>query len=50
MPDKIRNAFIDETSETTPDGRQWPRPAQVLMEEGDACCTLQLARYRARFR
>eukprot|EP01046_Picozoa_sp_COSAG06_P059101 COSAG06_NODE_12108_length_1422_cov_5.993425_1_plen_22_part_10 len=22
MPDKIRNAFIDETSETTPDGRQ----------------------------
>ena len=40
MPDMIRNAFIDETSETTPDGRRWPRPTPVLMEEGDAAFTV----------
>ena len=40
MPDKVRNAFIDESSETTPDGRRWPRPSPVLMEEGDAAFTV----------
>ena len=33
-------SFIDETSETTPDGRRWPRPTPVLMEEGDAAFTV----------
>ena len=40
MPDMVRNAFIDESSESTPDGRLWPRPTPVLMEEGDACFTV----------
>lgn len=37
LPEEVRNQFIDETSESTPDGRKWPRPTQVLMEPGDAC-------------
>jgi hypothetical protein len=37
LPEKIREQFIDETSESTPDGVKWPRPIQVLMEPGDAC-------------
>ena len=40
MPDMVRNDFFDETSEATPDGRLWPRPMQLLMEEGDACFTV----------
>ena len=40
LPEAVRNKFIDETSETTPDGRKWPRPTQALMEKGDACITL----------
>tara|TARA_Y100001934_G_C12201937_1_gene701656 strand:- start:627 stop:1025 length:399 start_codon:yes stop_codon:yes gene_type:complete len=28
--------FSDETSETTPDGRRWPRPTPVYMRPGDA--------------
>ena len=36
----VRNAFVDETSEATPDGRLWPRPMQLLMDEGDACFTV----------
>ena len=39
LPEAIRNAFVDETSESTPDGRRWPRPAQVLMSPGDVCIT-----------
>lgn len=39
LPQAVQDKFIDETSERTPDGRQWPRPAQVLMEPGDACIT-----------
>ncbi|MEM7018531.1 MAG: hypothetical protein AAF512_14470, partial [Pseudomonadota bacterium] len=34
LPEEIFNAFVDETSEKTPDGRAWPRPTQVLMEAG----------------
>jgi len=40
LPEAVRNQFIDETSECTPDGKRWPRPTQVLMKEGDACITL----------
>ena len=39
LPKEIRDQFIDETSEATPDGRKWPRPTQILMEPGDACIT-----------
>ena len=40
LPPEVFEAFVDETSETTPDGRRWPRPTQVLMEAGDACITM----------
>ena len=40
LPEAVREQFIDETSETTPDGKRWPRPTQVLMEPGDVCITL----------
>lgn len=40
LPQQVREQFIDETSESTPDGVKWPRPTQVFMEPGDACITL----------
>jgi len=40
LPQAVQDEFIDEASETTPDGRRWPRPTQVLMEPGDACITV----------
>ena len=40
LPAAVREQFLDETSESTPDGQRWPRPTQVLMEPGDACITL----------
>lgn len=40
LPEAVRDQFIDETSESTPDGKKWPRPTQVLMEPGDACVTV----------
>ena len=40
LPEAVREQFLDETSESTPDGQRWPRPTQVLMEPGDACLTL----------
>ena len=40
LPQMVRDKFIDDTSESTPDGIKWPRPTQVLMEQGDACITL----------
>ena len=40
LPQSVQDEFIDETSETTPDGRRWPRPTQILMEPGDACITV----------
>lgn len=40
LPEKIREQFIDDTSECTPDGVRWPRPTQILMEPGDACITV----------
>ena len=40
LPPEVFEAFVDETSETTPDGRRWPRPTQVLMGAGDACITM----------
>ncbi len=39
VPQAVQDKFIDETSESTPDGRKWPRPTQILMEPGDACIT-----------
>ena len=40
LPDAVRDQFIDETSESTPDGKKWPRPTQILMDAGDACITM----------
>lgn len=40
LPEAVREQFIDETSESTPDGRMWPRPTQALMRAGDACITV----------
>lgn len=40
LPEAVRNEFIDDTSESTPDGKKWPRPTQILMEPGDACITV----------
>ncbi|MDP6471115.1 MAG: hypothetical protein QF921_16855 [Pseudomonadales bacterium] len=40
LPDSVREALCDETSETTPDGQRWPRPVQVLMQPGDACIAM----------
>ncbi|MEM7016612.1 MAG: hypothetical protein AAF512_04630 [Pseudomonadota bacterium] len=40
LPETVRNKFVDETSESTPDGKKWPRPTQILMSPGDACITL----------
>ena len=37
LPPSVCEQFVDETSESTPDGRRWPRPTQILMEPGDAC-------------
>lgn len=37
VPEEVRNQFLDENSETTPDGRRWPRPTQMLMKAGDVC-------------
>ena len=39
-PDAVKDVFIDDSSECTPDGRPWPRPTQILMEPGDACITV----------
>ena len=40
LPQAVRDEFIDDSSESTPDGVRWPRPTQVLMEPGDACITV----------
>ena len=40
LPEAVREQFLDADSETTPDGRRWPRPTQILMEPGDACITI----------
>ena len=40
LPQAVSDQFIDEDSETTPDGVRWPRPTQALMEPGDACITV----------
>ena len=40
LPDAVREQFVDSSSESTPDGKRWPRPTQILMEPGDACMTV----------
>ena len=40
LPGAVRNQFLDESSECTPDGERWPRPTQILMDPGDACITV----------
>ena len=40
LPEAVRDKFIDDDSEETPDGKKWPRPTQILMEPGDACITV----------
>jgi hypothetical protein len=37
LPEAVRQEFIDDTSEATPDGKKWPRPTQILMKPGDVC-------------
>ena len=36
VPPAVAEQFVDDTCETTPDGRRWPRPTPVFMEPGDA--------------
>jgi len=40
LPDAVWNEYLDERSETTADGRRWPKPTQILMQPGDACITM----------
>lgn len=40
LPPSVQEAFTDATAETTPDGRKWPRPTQVLMNPGDVCIAM----------
>ena len=40
LPEAVREQFLDEDSECTPDGKRWPRPTQILMDAGDACITV----------
>ena len=40
LPDAVREQLVDSSSESTPDGKRWPRPTQILMEPGDACMTV----------
>lgn len=40
LPKSVRDQFVDDSSESTPDGKKWPRPTQVLMNPGDACITV----------
>jgi len=40
LPEAVRDQFIDENSESTPDGKKWPKPTQILMDAGDACITM----------
>ena len=40
LPEAVRNQFLEESSECTPDGKRWPRPTQILMAAGDACITM----------
>ena len=37
LPEAVRNQFLDESSASTPDGKRWPRPTQIMMQPGDAC-------------
>lgn len=43
LPQAVQRKLIDldpEPPETTPDGRPWPRPTQIMMEPGDAAITI----------
>ena len=40
LPEAVRDKFVDGDSESTPDGKKWPRPTQILMEPGDACIAM----------
>eukprot|EP00747_Dinoflagellata_sp_TGD_P097179 gnl/TRDRNA2_/TRDRNA2_167054_c0_seq1.p1 gnl/TRDRNA2_/TRDRNA2_167054_c0~~gnl/TRDRNA2_/TRDRNA2_167054_c0_seq1.p1 ORF type:complete len:375 (-),score=59.09 gnl/TRDRNA2_/TRDRNA2_167054_c0_seq1:92-1216(-) len=44
LPQCVFDEFCNEAKygplERSPDGRVWPRPVQMLMEEGDACMTV----------
>ena len=43
LPQAVQEKLIeldDEPPETTPDGRPWPRPTQIMMEPGDAAITI----------
>ncbi len=40
LPEAVRDQFIDENSESTPDGKKWPKPTQILMDAGDACIAM----------
>ncbi len=43
LPDAVQEKLIaldPNPPETTPDGKPWPRPTQILMEPGDAAITI----------
>ena len=35
LPQAVREHFLDEHAEATPDGKLWAQPTQCLTEEGD---------------
>ncbi|MCY4094230.1 MAG: hypothetical protein OXG05_03800 [Gammaproteobacteria bacterium] len=40
LPEAVRDKFLNADSASTPDGKKWPRPTQILMEPGDACIAM----------
>ena len=40
LPEMVREEFVDEHAEPSPDGRMWPQPTQCCMEEGDVVITM----------
>ena len=40
VPKLVNDHFTNESSATTPDGRKWAEPTQILMEPGDACIAM----------
>ena len=40
IPDSVQQKFVDDSSESTPDGKKWARPTPVKMDKGDACIAM----------
>ena len=40
LPEIVRDHFIDENAEATPEGKLWPQGTQCLVDEGDVILTM----------